>query len=204
MTTASTFGPSWQPHMVQIFGDFQDVSATSQEYLILGFSPASMPIQQRWRNNGLSADFLADYIATFLPSVTSGENIAEFKAALGYIANELLENAMKYNSDDSRLPIDIKLQLTQDAVVFQVTNSVASESIMPFQQLIQTLLSADPGEFYIEQLERSSTNELANASGLGLVTMIHDYNAQLAWRFQRVCTVPETVTVTTMVKLLLQ
>jgi hypothetical protein len=191
--------------MIQIFGDFQEVAANAQEYLILGFSPASIPIKQRWRNNGLSADFLADYIATFLPVAdASAVSVTEFKGALGYIANELLENAMKYNSETSTMPIDIKLQLMNDAVVFQVTNSLDMERIIPFQQMIQTLLSSDPGEFYIQQLERSCTDDQANASGLGLVTMIHDYNAQLAWRFQRVCTVPEMVTVTTMVKLSLQ
>jgi hypothetical protein len=33
------------------------------EYLKIGFSPTSIPIQQRWRNNGLSANFLADYLS---------------------------------------------------------------------------------------------------------------------------------------------
>jgi hypothetical protein len=50
--------------MIQTFGDFIELPA-SQEYLIIGFSPSSIPLKQRWRNNGLSADFMADYLATF-------------------------------------------------------------------------------------------------------------------------------------------
>jgi hypothetical protein len=198
-----TLTPALMTNMVQVFGDFEDVAAATQEYLILGFSPTSASIKRRWRNNGLSADFLADYIATFLPTDRTPREVSEFKSALSYIANELLENAMKYNNETAKIPIDIKLQLTEEAVLFYLTNSVVPEQIVPFQQLLNELLSSDPGEFYMQQLERSSTDEAAHTSGLGLVTMIHDYQAKLAWRFQRVCTVPETVTVTTMVKLAL-
>ena len=38
------------------------------EYLTLAFSPTSAPLRSRWRNNGLSADFLGDYVTTFLPA----------------------------------------------------------------------------------------------------------------------------------------
>ena len=50
--------------MTQIFGAFMARQGASGEYLKISFSPTSMPIQQRWRNNGLSADFLADYLST--------------------------------------------------------------------------------------------------------------------------------------------
>jgi len=49
----------------QTFGDFMQNLPSSQEYLILSFSPGSIPLRQRWRNNCLSADFLADYLSTF-------------------------------------------------------------------------------------------------------------------------------------------
>ena len=46
-------------------GDFPQSLPPSREYLILSFSPGSIPLQQRWHNNCLSADFLADYFGTF-------------------------------------------------------------------------------------------------------------------------------------------
>ena len=56
--------------MTRIFGDFTERKDDHGEHLEIGFSPTSIPIQQRWRNNGLSADFLADYLSTFFPATT--------------------------------------------------------------------------------------------------------------------------------------
>ena len=85
--------------MTQVFGNFVEMDEHKQEYLIIGFSPTSIPLQQRWRNNGLSADFLADYLSTFFPGedAESQEQQTEVKDAVSYVANELLENAMKFN-----------------------------------------------------------------------------------------------------------
>ena len=99
--------------MAQFFGDCIEDIPTSQEYLILGFSPSSVPLKQRWRNNGLSADFLADYLTTFFPGdeenpITVVQQ-AEIKSAVSYIANELLENAMKFSDENSEQPISIAL-----------------------------------------------------------------------------------------------
>src|ERR1700724_3058897 len=88
------------------------------EYLTLAFSPTSAPLRSRWRNNGLSADFLGDYVTTFLPA--NGTLPAfkrrqnEVKHAVTYIANELLENAMKYHQPDVEIPIRIHLELASD------------------------------------------------------------------------------------------
>ena len=45
-----------------------DERTREREYLTLAFSPSSAPLRSRWRNNGLSADFLGDYVTTFLPT----------------------------------------------------------------------------------------------------------------------------------------
>src|SRR5215510_16471951 len=93
--------------MTQIFGKFIERQEENGEYLKIGFSPTSIPIQQRWHNNGLSADFLADYLSTFFPGDThaAAERQAKLKSAISYVANELLENAMKfsYTSHGQRL-----------------------------------------------------------------------------------------------------
>ncbi len=89
--------------MIEIFGDFSESKLNNEEFLIIGFSPTSIPIKQRWRNNGLSADFVADYLTTFFPvsdeDPSTRERQVEIKGAVSYIANELLENAMKYNDE---------------------------------------------------------------------------------------------------------
>ena len=190
--------------MIQTFGDFIEPTP-SQEYLIIGFSPSSIPLKQRWRNNGLSADFLADYLTTFFPGneddPSTIDRQAEIKSAVSYIANELLENAMKFNDETSEYPIDIKLQLKSDGLIFSVANSISPLAVDQFQGYIRQLLASDPSELYIEQLEKNAADEISTGSGLGLLTMLSDYTAKMGWKFQTVQQDPEVITVTTMVQL---
>lgn len=187
--------------MTEFFGNF-DESIASEEYLVLGFSPSSIPLKQRWRNNGLSADFLADYLTTFFPASETDANAVskqvEIKGAVGYIANELLENAMKFNDCESGFSVNIQLQLHSDYITFYVTNSVPIGTVSKFQNFIQQLLNSDPQELYIQQLEETEDH---NVSRVGLLTMINDYTAKLGWKFETVQQNPPVIMVTTMVKL---
>lgn len=188
--------------MSELFGDFTN-ERNDQEYLIIGFSPTSIPLKQRWRNSGLSADFLADYLSTFFPS-EEGDSIdrqAEIKDAVSYIANELLENAMKFSHTESDYPVSIGLHLQHDLVRFYVTNSVDPTTVPGFKGFIQELLGEDPYELYIRQLERNAEDDTEGHSGLGFLTMMNDYDAKLAWKFETVKEEPKNVNVTTMVQL---
>jgi len=190
--------------MMEIFGNYEELPFT-EEYLIIGFSPSSVPLKQRWRNNGLSADFLADYLITFFPSreeePESIERQNEIKGAVSYIANELLENAMKFNDEKTDYPISIRLQLDTERMVFTITNSIPKENVPSFQSYIKELTTSDPGELYIHKLEKNADDENSTASGLGLLTMILDYMAILGWKFETVEGTEEIITVTTMVQL---
>lgn len=107
------------------------------EYLSLVFSPSSLPLKQRWRNNDLSADFLADYFSTFFhrqhDDPAMPRRRAEVKSAISFIANELLENAVKYADDTSDVPISLQLQLRDDCIVFIAGNSVTAEQARRFE-----------------------------------------------------------------------
>jgi hypothetical protein len=192
------------------FGETLDQPSNSSEYMILGFCPTGISLKQRWRNNGLSADFLADYMTVFFPNPPGDDSwearIREFKGAVSYVSNELLENAMKYNDEGSCLPIDVQMHLYADHVLFQVTNSMVPDRLEPFKAFIQTLLTEDLGELYIQQLEASAADEHSGASGLGLITMVQDYQARLGWQFKTYPPVAPlnlpVTTVTTIVRLL--
>jgi hypothetical protein len=129
------------------------------------------------------------------------QRIHEFRCATSYIANELLENAMKYHDEAGTVPIDMRMNLNSDHVIFQVTNSANQELAGSFREFIRNLLSTnDISELYIQQLEKCSLDEASSSSGLGLLTMIQDYGAKLAWRFQPVSDAnPDEILVTTMV-----
>jgi hypothetical protein len=74
-----------------------------------------------------------------------------------------------------------------------VTNGVDPHAVPAFQQTIERLLTEDIDARYMAQL--------AQADGLGYLTMLHDYGAALAWKFAPSLQDPDVVTVTTMVRL---
>ena len=187
----------------EIIGDFIDVNEFSRgEYLQLGFQPSSVPLKQRWRNNGLSADFLGDYVTTFFPKDESDPDSAAHQAdmqnAVSYIANELLENAMKYSDDTLDQPTDINLYLGDEFLVITESNAATTEQTKKYRDFVELLTSKDPMEFFVEQLE-AKANDDTEASGLGFLTMINDYGASLAWRFSKLS--EHGCTITTEVKI---
>ena len=191
--------------MTEIFGEFRNDLPVSQEGLTIVFSPTSVPVKQRWRNNGLSADFMADYFATFFPgsqdTTTETNTQAEVKSAVSFIANELLENALKFNDETTSHPISIRLQMHSDRLVFTATNSIHPQTVGKFQAFIKELTTADLDELYMRQLEKNAEDESESGSGLGLLTMMNDYQAKVGWKFETVQKDPEAIAVTTMVQL---
>lgn len=192
--------------MPQIFGDFVESFPPDQDSLELTFTPSSLPIKKRWRSNRLSANFMADYFSNFLPvdedDPAQERRIKESKAAVSYIANELLENALKFNDQATKFKIKFGIYFIEQADVTAVvfaTNSVSGEGLDKFQKFIQELLSSDPEELYVQQIEKSAEEENSGASGLGFLTMLNDYSAKLGWKFEIVQEEPKVIAVTTMV-----
>ena len=187
----------------KVIGEFVDISDCQQgEYLELGFQPGSLSIKQRWRNNGLSADFLADYVTTFFPIKENDDDgkahAAEIKHAVGFVANELLENGMKYTDDSLNMTMRINMLLEKDSIIFNETNSVNEQQAEGFLDFITRLRESDPMEMFVEQLEKQALEE--SGSGLGFLTMINDYQADLSWRFKK-HEKTSIITITTAVKL---
>jgi hypothetical protein len=189
--------------MTQFFGDFVAPNNDQQEYLKIGFSPSSIPLQERWRNNGLSADFLADYLSTLFPGEDAEalDRRAEIKDAVAYIANELLENAMKFNYAPAHQSINIMMQLDADQVRFYVSNSVEPAKLDQFHCFLEKLFSEDPNDLYLERLMENAEDGAAGRSGLGILTMINNYRTSAAWQFEWPNGDPDMVIVTTLVQL---
>ena len=189
--------------MARTFGDFIEPKEGSGEYLKIGFHPTSIPLQQRWRNNGLSADFLAGYLSTFFPGEdsASSERQIEISDAISYIANELLENAMKFSHGSSHQTVSIEMYLGTDEVSLYSVNSTDPEKIDDFKIFLERLQTEDRDALYLEQLERNAADDSDGSSGLGFLTILNDYNATMAWRFDDHDQEQDGVSVTTMVRL---
>jgi hypothetical protein len=169
----------------EIYGEFlQNLqSAANNEYLVVGFSSSSAPFQKRWRNNSLSANFLSDYLSNFLSLGSSNNNSTkdeELKSAVNYIANELLENAMKYGSTSSG-STTIQLLFSEKKIVFITSNKIEKGDVDRFKEYILLLLESDPQELYLQQLEKSHEN----GAGLGLVSLLNDYPIRIGWKFEQ-------------------
>lgn len=197
--------------MKEIIGDFDNDLPRGKEYLTLVFSPSSVPLKQRWRTNGLSADFMADYFATFFPGKEGATTVcdlqAEVKSAVSFIGNELLENAMKFTDDQLDYPISLTLQMYSNKLVFMANNSVNCHRVEKFQAFAQELTTSDISELYLRHFERVESDldaplQESTDSGLGLLTMINDYQAKLGWKFEAIQNESKAVSVTTMVQLI--
>jgi hypothetical protein len=186
----------------QVFGEFTENFSERSEFLVLGFSPSSLPIQLRWKTNGLSADFLGDYVKNFFPGDTSAalSKQTEVRHAVSFVANELLENAMKYSDKSAGLPVNLEVHLFSDRLIFVSKNSVHQDAIANFQTYLQQITTSDVSEMYINQVEKSIDNGESESSGLGFLTMIMDYDAVLGWKLEQISNKPATI-VTTMVQL---
>ena len=201
---------------MRIFGEFIQKFPPEKDSLELTFTPTSVPLKKRWRNNRLSAHFIADYFTTFLPLDDAKDEqkkrIQESKCAVSYIANELLENSMKYNCEKAHSQIQFGIHFLEEdrllAVIF-ATNSITKENEEKLTKFINILSKNDPETLYIEQIEKNALteqnalNKYEECSGLGLLTMINDYNALLGWKFEMMekSETESFLTVTTMVKL---
>ncbi len=188
---------------VEIFGKFKEPLPNTQESLTICFSPNSDSHKKRWRNNGLSADFLGEYFAAFFPTNDDQDRKIEkseaVKGTVSFIANELLENAMKYSDGNVNSPVSISLYLYDRALVFMATNYARLKEAGKYKEFIQEVMTVDTQELYSQQIEKTALGE--GNSGLGLLTMINDYEANLGWKFATWLDRPEVIQVTIMVQL---
>jgi hypothetical protein len=173
--------------MTEHYGNFQEIRRDPDtESLNLSFWPGRIPLKQRWRNNGLSADFLGDYLTTFFPlddaDPATVRRQADIRGAVSFVANELLENAMKFHDAAQPEPITISLCLRHDRVTFHESNGSDAATAAGFRSFVRKVVESDPAELYMQQLENNAASE--GTAGLGYLTMINDYGADLAWRFE--------------------
>ena len=194
--------------MIEVFGEFIEEFLPNSDSLELSFTSSSQANQRRWRNNRLSAHFVADYFANLLNfdenDLANEKRIKEIKSTISYISNELLENAIKFHENTKIHQVKLGISFLEDtdmAIVIYTKNSIYSEKVQKYQAFINLLLTEDANELYVQQIETASAEEESKASGLGLLTLINDYSAKLGWKFEPESSQPEIIAVTTMVQI---
>jgi hypothetical protein len=201
--------------MTSFFGSYVVDLPPCKEHLQIRFLPNALVNGHKWQHNGSSANFVAEYFATFFPYnsniLRDGDEIDirdEVRGAVSYIANELLENAVKFNNAEPGNPIVLKLMLYSDRILFIATNYVDPKRASKLETFIDEIATADPDQLYIDKLEHSAINGDDSESGLGILTIINDYQARIGWRLEpeqaadgSESTEPEAIVLTVMVNL---
>jgi hypothetical protein len=130
---------------------------------------------KHWSRCGLTADFAASFFSFRFPDSKKARN------SLSVIMNEIVENAVKF-SNTPNANIAINLFNMTDLIVFEVENFTNQEQFESFRATARDLLeSSDIEERYFEVLSSKAANSMT--SGLGLLTIIHDFNARIGVRF---------------------
>ncbi|MER9121135.1 ATP-binding protein [Mesorhizobium sp. M0954] len=136
------------------------------------------PLDLSWRHCATTSDFIADLFALRFRS--SRNDYMEVRHSIGYLVNELIENAVKF-----RAPGEILIEASMDSECFKlkVSNDLDGEDASEFQSLLEDITVGDPMDLLIQRIEANAANPDVGGSGLGLLTLMSDYGARLAWIF---------------------
>lgn len=184
----------------KILGNFVEMTEGRMKgRLSLSFQAMKLNIDELWEGSALSAKFLSTFWGKFFPDNCniSPHNRKRVEDEVHYISGELMGNAVKFSYEPEYL-IEICLYLYENELRFYVINSLNPDDVVKFQTFIRRVLTEDPSELFLEQIEKSAAEE-NNESGIGFLTMINDYGVSLSWKFEE--KTPGIKTVTTLARL---
>jgi hypothetical protein len=136
------------------------------------------PLDLSWSHCSMTSDFIAEITALRYRSLR--KVYYEVRHDIGYVANELIENAVKFRVSGE---IDISASIEGERFRMKVSNFIDNENATRFQHLLAQLTADDPSELLIRQIEKNAALTFGTESGLGLLTLMSDYDADLAWVF---------------------
>lgn len=190
--------------MNQLFGDFKEEILVNHKLFKMDFFVHSIPIERRKQTRYLSIAFITDYLATLFPvdeeDINSYERQLQMKSAVSYIANELLENSMKFNHESVKYPIEFGICFLEKVLFFVASNCASEKTLESFKDFVHELTNSDIEALYFRQLKKG-LEEKSEESRLGFLSLITDYSAKLGWKIETVNKDPEITTITTMVQL---
>ncbi|OAP36481.1 ATP-binding protein [Sinorhizobium glycinis] len=136
------------------------------------------PLDLSWKHCAMTSDFVAEFVA--LRYRTSRNLYKEVRHNVGYLTNELIENAVKFRASGE---IVVETAVASNAFRAKVSNFVDKETARRFQHLLSEITTGDPGELLIKRIEENALGASPGGSGLGLLTLMSDYGAHFAWVF---------------------
>lgn len=136
------------------------------------------PLELSWHHCATTSDFIGELFALRIRSSTVDNK--DVRHSVGYLVNELIENAVKFRAQG-----EILIEASMDAESFRVkiSNLLDGDTAARFQTRLAEITHGDPGELLIQRIEANAADDGSSESGLGLLTLMSDYGARLAWIF---------------------
>lgn len=189
--------------MSPVYGNFVEPKPFEGEFLDIAIAMSSGSVEADWRKNTLCAEFIAKYMLNTISALRSEDEIEprDIKDAINYIANEMFENAVKFTSSIGNRSVTFTVHIDGTTIRFYVRNRIDEPQIAPFQTLIAELLNGDVSEMYFARLEANIDNDSESSSGLGYLSIMNDYDADIAWKFESSNDTHEPAFVTTMIEI---
>jgi hypothetical protein len=138
------------------------------------------PLDLSWHHCATTSDFIAEIFAVRFQ--TSPDAYKEARHSIGYLVNELIENAVKFRAHGEIL---IEASADMNSFLLKVSNDLDTDAAAEFKRLLSEITEGDPGELLIKRIEANAEKSDMSGSGLGLLTLMSDYNARLAWVFSQ-------------------
>ncbi|EYF01547.1 slr1658 superfamily regulator [Chondromyces apiculatus] len=165
--------------MSEIIGVYS-LDDSFSEHMSLTLYPDSFPV--RWSLCNLTANFMAEYFGELFPDADSDDRMLsrdEISGAVGYVLNELVENAVKFNLNGE---ITVTVGLGREDLVCLVSNQIPNVSVPGLRQKLLELTQEDPGELLRRQAEANFEDAENTGSGLGYLIIMNDYGVSLGWK----------------------
>jgi len=167
------------------------------EHLSLTLYPDSSPV--RWNLCNLTANFMAEYFAELFPETdVEGKLLsrAEISGAIGFVLNELVENAVKFNETGD---ITVTVGIDREDLVCLISNSIPSSKVTAVKRTLLALTESDPNELLFQRAEANAEDSGDGGSGLGYLIIMTDYGVSLGWKLDPVT--PASFSVKTMARI---
>ncbi|NDC82290.1 hypothetical protein EB093_01310 [bacterium] len=153
----------------------------------------SLDLVSQWRRCGHIADFLANY------HVFNFKHPEKAFSALSTVTNELLENAIKFSTSPNK-SVSLSLERYYKTILLKTVNSTKKKYADELNSFSSDLINFDPIQLFQSRLEEVATNP-NSTSGIGLLSIINDYEAAVNTKILPKIDTPNTYEVTVCITL---
>jgi len=136
-------------------------------------------LELRWAHCSSTADFLTEVFGGIVKR--GGGDTTDARYSIGYLANELLENVVKFRAPGD---VEVEAAMADDGFAIWLANVVTPETADRFRALLEEIVAGDPGDLLIARIEANASDEGDGGSGLGILTLMNDYGVRLGWSFE--------------------